>query len=287
MSSSVRRPLPLPLLVAVAACAADAPPVEWEPPRTTPGIAVTAPFVLATDGRVTPADTGSTSPVAPDGERDAAFADSVVPRPDAAGRCAVVERRTRDGATWRAWWRLRPDASAVLEAAVRAPGDSVDARTLVVDTLDRAPVGCARPAPAIAVDSVNGYVHLAYWSQAVEGPGLFYAHLMDPRATRFEPPTALVYGDLPARTAIASHGDTVAIAYEDPNSARGRIALHLSLTGGHLFEQTARLVRVNPGQQPASDPRVVVTGGRVVVGWRETSPRGDAVVVRAGRIVTR
>ncbi|MCU0627540.1 MAG: hypothetical protein MUF21_13795 [Gemmatimonadaceae bacterium] len=108
---------------------------------------------------------------------------------------------------------------------------------------------------------------------------------MDPRATHFEPPTALVYGELAVRAAVRSRGDTVAIAYEDPNSERGRIALHVSLTAGHLFEQTARIIRVNTGQQPASEPRVAVGGGRVVVAWRETSPRGDAVVVRGARIV--
>ena len=283
------------LALGVAACGLTDPPLAWEAPRTVTGLATAATPAVRADGTLDTTGVAATVAAAAvrydpltgavDSSALAAERDTLPARPD--GACRPVVARDRDGALWAAWWRPRAgDSLAVLEAA-RSDDGSTWARTLVVDTLDRAAVGCARPQPAIAVDSVNGYVHLAYWSQAVEGPGLFYAHLMDPRATAFELPTALVYGDLPARTAVRSRGDTVAIAYEDPNSQRGRIALHLSLSAGHLFEQTARIIRVNPGQQPASDPAVALGGGRVVVAWRETSPRGDAIVVRAARIAPR
>jgi hypothetical protein len=238
----------------------------------------TAPAVdHAAMGHAMPPAGGDVAPAAP-----------IAEMPTPANSCGLRRATDTRGITWAAWWRIRPDQSALLEVAQGVAGDTTRwARRWVVDTLDRATTGCERPAPAIAVDSRNGYVHVAYWSQAAEGPGLFYAHLMDPRASAFEPATALVYGEVPARVALASRGDTLAIAYEDPNSERGHIALHLSLTSGHLFEQVARIVRVNPGQQPASDPQVALGGGKVWVAWKETSPRGDAFVVRGARIVRR
>jgi len=159
---------------------------------------------------------------------------------------------------------------------------------ITVDSLDRASVGCARPAPAIAVDSINGYVHIGYFMVAPEGPGLFYAHLMDARLQRFETPLAIVYGEKPVRVAVASRGDTVAVVYEDPNSEVGRIAMSVSLTGGHLFEQTARLIPVSTSSQQASAPQIVrLSAGHLWVGWREQSQSGSAFLVRRARIVSR
>lgn len=191
------------------------------------------------------------------------------------------------GRRWAAWWRIRDDSSAVLMSEER---DSVGAslQRVVVDSVDVALLGCARPAPSITVDSANGYVHLAYYMVGPEGPGLFYAHLMNPRYPRFEPPMAVVYGEKPVRVTVASRGDTVALAYEDPNSTAGRIALSMSTTAGHLFEQTARLIPVSTSSQQASAPQIVRLSGRQLwIGWREESQSGSAFLLRRARIVPR
>ncbi len=123
---------------------------------------------------------------------------------------------------------------------------------------------------------------------APEGPGLFYVHLMDPKASAFEPPVAMVYGEKPVRVAIASAHDTVAVVYEDPNSEAGRIAMSMSFTAGHLWEQTARLIRVSTSSQHASTPQVVkLSGGELWLGWKEASQSGSAFLLRRARIVSR
>jgi hypothetical protein len=109
-------------------------------------------------------------------------------------------------------------------------------------------------------------VHVAYSLDAPEGPGIFYAHLMDPRA-QFEVPAALVYGG-GGSVAVASDDQTVAIAYEDPNSSRPRIALAVSRTAGHTFESKSIPVssrdttaRTPPRRRPRPPPRHRLEGG--------------------------
>lgn len=264
--------------VVLAACGWDAPPVEWQAP---------APVASAPDSTVVYAarwTPGRTPDVAVDTGTAAAL-----PPATADGRCpaSTVTAVPVRGGTWSAWWQVRADSSAVLQAGLRDSRGAV-VRTIVVDSVDRALLGCARPAPAIAVDSANGYVHVAYFMVAPEGPGLFYAHLMDPRASHFEVPVAVVYGERPVRVAVASRADTVAVVYEDPNSEHGRIAMSLSLTSGHLFEQTARLLAVSTSSQSASAPQLVrLAGGELWVGWTESSASGSAFLLRRARIVTR
>lgn len=235
--------------------------------RLTPGA---SPEVVAT--AVAPASGAVTEG---GGQAVAACPGSLVSAPQVRGR------------RWSAWWQIRPDSSAVLMSEEH---DSTGAslQRVVVDSVDKALLGCARPAPAITVDGVNGYVHVAYYMVAPEGPGLFYAHLMDPRLQRFEPPMALVYGEKPVRVTVASRADTVALAYEDPNSELGRIALSVSMTSGHLFEQTARLIPVSTSSQQASAPQIMrLSGGQLWVGWRETSQGGSAFLLRRARLVPR
>ncbi len=178
------------------------------------------------------------------------------------------------------WWSKAAGGRVHLMAAWRdsiAGGGRLGAwrGPIVVDTLDQGPrdaqaadrgaYGCARPAPSVAVDSVNGYVHVAYALTGPEGPGVFYAHQMDPRAA-FEPPVAVLYGERLGQARVASHGDLVAVVYEDPNSReRTRVGLAISRTAGHLFE--ARLTA--SGGTSAQDPYVTVRGRAVVVGWSD------------------
>jgi hypothetical protein len=187
------------------------------------------------------------------------------------------------------WWTRVNGGRVHLAAAWR---DTIPAEQrlgawrgpIMVDTLDQGPrdaqasdrgaYGCARPAPSVAVDSLNGYVHVAYALTGPEGPGVFYAHQMDPRAA-FEPPVAVLYGERLGEARVASHGELVAVAYEDPNS-RSRVitAVAISRTAGHLFE--ARLTA--SGGTTARDPYVAVRGKAVVVGWSDfASPDAEPV----------
>ena len=78
---------------------------------------------------------------------------------------------------------------------------------------------------------------------------------------------------------VASRGDTVAVAYEDPNSERGRIAHeHVARPAGHLFEQTARLIPVSTSSQHASAPQIVrLSGSQLWVGWTEVVAVGQRI----------
>jgi len=141
------------------------------------------------------------------------------------------------------WWTRATGGRVHLAAAWR---DSVRSEgrlgawrgPIMVDTLDRGPrdaqaadrgaYGCARPAPSLAVDRLNGYVHVAYALTGPEGPGVFYAHQMDPRAA-FEPPVAVLYGERLGQARVASHGELGAVAYEDPNS-RARVTTAVAIS---------------------------------------------------------
>lgn len=196
------------------------------------------------------------------------------------------------------WWATRPDQSAALYLSRTTDGGRTWAAPLAVDTLDRSESACDRPAPSVAVDSLDGYVHVAYSMQAPEGPGVFYAHQMDPRAA-FERPQVIVYGDRPSATSVSSRGDRVVVAYEDPNTGgRPFVSLALSRTAGHTW---AERVPVTGGSVAAERPVVALRGrDQVLLGWVErTAPRvlegtsdpraavtalPSGVVVRVGRL---
>lgn len=188
------------------------------------------------------------------------------------------------------WWTRATGGRVHLMAAWRdsVPGEPMQTAwrgPIPVDTLDQGPrdaqaadrgaYGCARPAPSLAVDSINGYVHVAYALTGPEGPGIFYAHQMTPHAL-FEPPVAVLYGAHLGVVRVASDGDLVAVVYEDPNSrTRGRIGLAISRTAGHIFEERQM---VSVGSTDSRDPHVVARGRAVVVGWSElaSSPASSA-----------
>jgi hypothetical protein len=199
------------------------------------------------------------------------------------------------------WWTRRSNGRVALVAAwrmndsagVASPGISGWRGPITIDTLDqgagdanageRGAVGCSRPAAGVAVDSANGYVHVAYTLNAPEGPGVFYAHQMDPRAA-FEPTTAIAYGDRHLGAArVATSGNLVVVAYEDPNAPprRGRIGVAVSRTSGHTFE--SRIDASPLGK--AVDPYVGVEGRAAVVGWTEldsTRSAGSGFRMRRG-----
>jgi hypothetical protein len=197
------------------------------------------------------------------------------------------------------WWTRRSRGRVALMAAWRdtvvADGTLGPWRgPLVVDSLDQGPldaraaeregVSCARPAPSVVVDEAQGYVHVGYTLVGPEGPGVFYAHQMDPRAA-FELPQAIVYGDQLGAVRVAASGSTVAIVYDDPNSGnqRPRIGLAISRTAGHTFED--RLL-VSGNTATARDPYVALSGPALVVGWSEwPTPTATPVFrTRRGRL---
>lgn len=188
------------------------------------------------------------------------------------------------------WWSRRDRGRVMLVAAWR-DGDTGGWRgPIMVDTLDQGPgdaqagergsVGCARSAPSVTVDDTHGYVHVAYALVGPEGPGVFYAHQMDPRA-QFEAPKAVVYGTKIGAARIATAGDVVAVAYEDPNSgARPRIGLAVSTTSGHLF---AEHLIASADNANARDPWVAAKGRAVVVGWSDIPAAGGDTTFRIRR----
>lgn len=192
--------------------------------------------------------------------------------PTEPGACASSVRAVQapGGEAYAAWFTVRRDSSVLLRFA-RSDDDGRNWNTPVTaDTTDVGLTGCARPAPYIAADSLNGYVHLVYHLVAREGAGIFFTHTME-RGALFHEAVPIVYGDRPSAAAVASRGDTVIVAYEDPNSRNARIGLAISRTQGHIFE---RRVAASDETGDARTPRVAVRGTRVGVAWTATQRGG-------------
>jgi hypothetical protein len=206
------------------------------------------------------------------------------------------------GAVAAVWWVARADSSVVLELARSGDDGAHWDTTMVAEARDRGVRGCARPPAAIAGDPVSGYTHLAYFLEPATGAGVFYEHLMDmPVAgaagtagavagartlSMFHAPVAIVFGEVPRRTSVTGHGDTVAVAYEDPNRAAPQVALAVSVTAGHTF---APAVPASGDNVEARDPVIGLDRASVAVAWRESAIRADgaADTVAAGRSVVR
>ena len=203
-----------------------------------------------------------------------------------AGACPGSLRIAHAGGdTYGAWWQIRPDSSSALVAGRSTDGGRTWLVTAIADSTDRSRRGCARPAPGVAADAVTHYFDVAYFLEPPDGAGIFFTHTMDaphlgtPNAV-FHAPVPVMYGAQPSRVAVATHGDDVAVAYEDPNSERETVGLALSRTMGHLFD--ARVVASDP-DLPATLPRVALAGDTVLVEWAE---RPDSVA-HGGRIAVR
>ncbi len=176
--------------------------------------------------------------------------------------------------SYAAWWRVKSDSSSSLVVA-RATGGSWD-NPVVADSTDHSNRGCGRPAPAIAVDTASGYVHVAYFLEPAAGPGIFFAHSMDSGAT-FHASVPIVFGRNPSRVSVAAHGDRVAVAYEDPNAQQPLIGVALSNTMGHLFESR---VQATPDNGRAMQPIIRVGADSLRLWWSEYSTDSSVSATR-------
>ncbi len=254
------------LLVLAMACTAS--PVDWTVDRSTPLVTDSA-RVLTADGALHP---------------DTLLALAARVTPPAAGICPGSLRLARaSGSLYAVWWSPRPDSSANLLSSRSLDGGRHWSTAAAVDTSDHGVTGCHRVAPAIAADSVSGYVHVTYAMRAAEGPGLFFSHSMDEGVT-FHTPVAILYGDKLGHTSVAADGDIVIVGFEDPNSLRPRIGLAISRTMGHIFEQ--RILPLSEDVGTATRPLTAVSGRRIAVAWEQRADTGAAAAlnVRVGTL---
>ncbi len=253
-------------LGALTACAPD--PVKWDSEqRTSTPVPAGARLVLV----------GDVPAMAP------AWKPPMRPNQPTASICegSFVGTTARGDTAYAAWWAPRADSSALLVVARSDDGGLNWRPAETADSTDKGRTGCNRPAPFIAADTTNGYVHVVYFMLAAEGPGVFFTHSMG-GGEMFHSPVPIVYGERASAAAVAAHGDTVAVAYIDPNAATPQLWLALSQTTGHIFETR---MEVSPSTSQAAWPAVAVHGHRVAVAWLETSrSSGESVmVVRTGR----
>jgi hypothetical protein len=208
-----------------------------------------------------------------------ADARAALPAPPALpGMCANTVSTAR-GVTknFAAWWRVRPDSSAVLLLASSPDSGRTWGTALSADTTDVSSVGCNRPPPAIT--AVGDDVYVAYSMIAPEGKGVFFAHTM---GSMLHSPVPVIYGERLVTAAIAADAERVAVAYEDPNGRAARIDVALSRSQGHLFEMHTTASRT---VDDAVLPTVTLQGNTLTVSWLSRTPAGAAArVVRVGRL---
>lgn len=205
-------------------------------------------------------------------------------RPSIDGCETSLRVATSEGSAFAAWWRTRRDSSALLMVSRSMRGKPWE-QPIIADSTDRGARGCGRHPPAIAADARSGYVHLAYFLEPPSGAGVFFAHSMDSAAT-FHAAVPIVFGKNQSRVSIASRGDRVAVAYEDPNSVQPMIGIAFSEAMGHLFGSR---VRATPENGRARQPVLRLEGDSIRLWWSEYSadPAVSATrsMYRAGRWV--
>ena len=82
----------------------------------------------------------------------------------------------------------------------------------------------------------------------------------------FHAPVPIVFGDNPGFVAVASEGDRVAVAYDDPNSAQPAIGVALSTTMGHIFRPGQT---VSTESERARQPTVELRGDTIRLWWSD------------------
>ena len=238
--------------IVLAACSTSS-PLVWGPAVNSAGDALPGRLALESGGPTFRTDTAKLIP------------------PSLAGSCAGSARVALAGTSGReryvAWWSPRPDSSAELLAARSVDGGQSWSAPEQVDTADHTPVGCKRPAPAIAADSASGYVHVAYGMRDAQGAGVFFSHSME-RGRMFHSPVTILYGERLASVAIAAHGDTVAIAYVDPSSDHPPLGLtdvfHATITETTSMTMAVPSARLPIAERPHCQARAIETASPIV-----------------------
>jgi hypothetical protein len=250
----------------LAACVND--PIEWNPTRTV-ALAIRPATRLVIEGKGLPR-----------------FLEDYVPRMTlASGACpqSIVGTAAAGGERYAAWFVARADGGATLVVARSSDAGATWAAPVVADDRDRGVRACDRPPPSIFADSGNNYVHVAYYIEPREGAGVWYTHSME-RGTIWHQTIGVLYGEAPARTSVASDGDTVLVAYEHPGSEGHRIGLAISREAGHTFDERLRVVHASG---TVRDPRVAVSDGFVALAWSQGRAGSDSMAastrLRMGR----
>src|SRR5688500_8631613 len=242
-------------LALVTACAAE--PIEWEPPRDMAGtIGATTRLIMDSSG----------GPHLVNEPRIA------VELPQGACESSLVSAESQGDERYAAWFLARPDSSVALIVARSSDGGATWSPSVVAYGRDRGRRGCARPAPALAADSANAYVHAAYFIEPADGAGVWYTHSME-RGALWHQTIGVLYGEEPAAASIASAGDTVLVAYEHPGAGGSRLGVAISRQAGHTFDERLRAVRANG---TVSQPRIALRSGRIALAWRELGPAPGA-----------
>ena len=256
--------------LALGAC--DTGPVDWR------GDALAVAMPVSGDEGAPPLDARLV--LQPDGSPALQSIGVVASAPNDSAACPGSFRTSASSSTeiYGVWWSRRDRGRAVLLASRSDDAGGTWNPPVPVDTTDRGAAGCARPAPAIAADGSSGYVHVTYFLDAAGGPGVFFSHSME-RGELFHSPVPIMYGDRPSSTAVAAADSVVVVAFEDPNSERGQIALAMSRTWGHIFARERP--EASTGAPEAEGPLVALRKGLVAVGWHG---KDRAVVARVGTL---
>ncbi len=90
---------------------------------------------------------------------------------------------------------------------------------------------------------------------------------MDSGST-FHSPVPIVFGRNPSRVSVASRGNKVIVAFEDPNAAEPIVGVSLSRTMGHLFEER---MSVSSGNGRAEQPVIRLSHDSIHLWWSEYS----------------
>jgi hypothetical protein len=249
-------------LMALTTACVDA-PVVWENPASLPMADSAAAWRLVFDS------TGQASV----GSHTASMMPS-----DPRGCATSARTVVWNGHVHSVWWSVRDDSTALLLASSSADSGQHWHAPMLVDSLDRSRIGCARPAPSIAASDSG--VSVAYSMRAPEGTGVFFSHLMTSEVAHsmFHSPVIVVYGDRIVPVAVAADGSLVAVAYEEPSARHPRIDVAFSDVMGHHFDR--RMV-VATSDLVAGQPQVALRGRRAAVAWRRPS---GGYAVRLGEI---